>query len=129
MNSGLSPAKNFNVADEADLIFRDDPTVSNYSLASVDSGLLSAYAEIDRRKLRTYRLERIREQLRLNDYMGVLLADPLNIRYATDTNNLGLWVMHSPSRYVFVATEGPVILFDFTSSKHNSTHVETINEI
>ncbi|WP_062380224.1 M24 family metallopeptidase [Pseudomonas abietaniphila] len=129
MNSGLFNAKNLTVADESELIFRDDPSVSGYSLAGVDSGLLGAYAEIDRKKLRTYRLERIREQLRLNDYAGVLLADPVNIRYATDTNNLGLWVMHSPSRYVFVATEGPVILFDFTSSKHNSTHVETIDEI
>jgi len=129
MNSGLFSTKKFNVADEVDLIFRDDPSVSNYALASVDSGLLGAYAEIDRKKLREYRLGRIREQLRRNDYAGVLLADPLNIRYATDTNNLGLWVMHSPSRYVFVATDGPVILFDFTSSKHNSTHVETIDEI
>jgi Xaa-Pro aminopeptidase len=79
--------------------------------------------------LRRYRLKRIREQLRAQDYAGILLADPINIRYATDTNNLGLWVMHSPSRYVFVATDGPVVLFEFTSSRHNSEHVETIDEI
>ena len=34
-----------------------------------------------------------------------------------------------PSRYVYIATDGPVVLFDFTSSKHNSEHVETIDEI
>ena len=79
--------------------------------------------------MRAYRLARLRDQLRAHDYAGMLLADPLNIRYATDTNNLGLWVMHSPSRYVFVATDGPVILFDFTSSRHNSEGIESIDEI
>lgn len=50
MNSGLFNAKNLTVADESELIFRDDPSVSGYSLAGVDSGLLGAYAEIDRKK-------------------------------------------------------------------------------
>lgn len=37
--------------------------------------------------------------------------------------------MHSPSRYVFIATDGPVVLFDFSSSRHNSEHIETLDEI
>jgi len=111
------------------LQFRDDFSVTGHALAPVDSELLAAQAAIDRKALRRYRLARIREQLRAHDYGGILLADPINIRYATDTNNLGLWVMHSPSRYVFVPTEGPVVLFEFTSSRHNSEHVETIDEI
>ncbi|MNG75117.1 Xaa-Pro aminopeptidase [compost metagenome] len=111
------------------LQFRDDASVTGHALAPVDNQLLAAQAAIDRKALRRYRLERIRQQLRSHDYGGILLADPINIRYATDTNNLGLWVMHSPSRYVFVPTEGPVVLFEFTSSRHNSEHVETIDEI
>ncbi|WP_429578768.1 M24 family metallopeptidase [Paraburkholderia youngii] len=103
--------------------------VDGYQLASVDKLLIDEYERVDRKSLRAYRLDRLRQQLKKHDYAGMLLADPLNIRYATDTTNLGLWVMHSPSRYVFVATDGPVILFDFTSSKHNSAHVETIDEI
>jgi Xaa-Pro aminopeptidase len=98
-------------------------------VAFVDHSILKAYEDIDRPALRAYRLDRLRQQLRQHDFAGMLLCDPLNIRYATDTNNLGLWVMHSPSRYVFVPTEGPVVLFDFTSSKHNSEGIETIDEI
>jgi Xaa-Pro aminopeptidase len=100
-----------------------------HAVTPVDVRLLNEFDAIDRRALRAYRLERIRAQLRQHDYAGILLADPLNIRYATDTTNLGLWVMHSPSRYVFIATDGPVVLFEFTSSRHNSEGIETIDEI
>ncbi|PMS28826.1 M24 family metallopeptidase [Paraburkholderia rhynchosiae] len=103
--------------------------IEGYQIGTVDNSLIAEYVSVDRKGLRAYRLNRLREQLKKHDYAGMLLADPLNIRYATDTTNLGLWVMHSPSRYVFIATDGPVILFDFTSSKHNSTHVESIDEI
>jgi Xaa-Pro aminopeptidase len=114
---------------EHSLRFRDDAEVTAHRMAPVDAALLEAHAAIDRKALRRYRLERIRQQLREHDYAGILLADPINIRYATDTNNLGLWVMHSPSRYVFIATDGPMVLFEFSSSRHNSEHIETLDEI
>ena len=109
--------------------YRTDDAVLGYRAGAIDDSLIRAFEAIDRKTMRAYRLARLREQLRAHDYAGMLLADPLNIRYATDTNNLGLWVMHSPSRYVFVATDGPVILFDFTSSRHNSEGIESIDEI
>lgn len=118
-----------NAVSPSPLRYRSDASVTGHALPPVDHDLLAAHAAIDRPALRQYRLERIRQQLRGQDYAGVLLADPINIRYATDTNNLGLWVMHSPSRYVFVATDGPVVLFEFTSSRHNSEPIETIDEI
>ena len=55
--------------------------------------------------IRKYRLERVREQLRLRDYAGILLYDPLNVRYATDSTNMQVWVMHNAGRYVFIPTE------------------------
>lgn len=109
--------------------YRDDQAVTGHQIGPVDRSLIERYEGTDRRSLRAYRLERSRAQLRMHDYGGILLADPLNIRYATDTNNLGLWVMHSPSRYVYIATDGPVVLFDFGSSRHNSEGIETIDEI
>ncbi|MBV9521200.1 MAG: aminopeptidase P family protein, partial [Alphaproteobacteria bacterium] len=51
-----------------------------------------------------------------------------NIRYATGSRNLGIWTMHAPSRAAFVPTEGPVILYEFTSTKHVSEGLETIDE-
>ncbi len=79
--------------------------------------------------LREYRLERIREQLRKNDYAGILLFDPLNLRYATDSTNMQLWVTHNSARACFIATEGAVILFDFHNCQHLSAHLPLIDEI
>jgi len=124
-----APTQKFRLDDEVHLNYRADEAVRAHPLVPVDDSIIQAYAAIDRKALRAYRLARIREQLRQHDYAGILLADPLNIRYATDTLSLGVWVMHAPSRYVYTATDVPVVLLDFTSSKHNSEHVETIDEI
>jgi len=40
--------------------------------------------------MRAYRLERVRAELRRRDYAGILLYDPINIRYATDTRNMSM---------------------------------------
>ena len=48
--------------------------------------------------LRAYRLSRLQEQIRKHDCAGLLLFDPLNIRYATDTTNMQLWTTHNPAR-------------------------------
>ncbi len=79
--------------------------------------------------IRRYRLERLREQLRKHDYAGILLYDPLNTRYATDSTNMQLWVTHNAARYVFVATEGPVVIFEFAHCEHVNSHNPLITEI
>jgi Xaa-Pro aminopeptidase len=38
------------------------------------------------------------------------------------------WTMHDGGRYAFVAAEGPVVLFEFASSRHVSREVETVDE-
>ena len=78
--------------------------------------------------VRDYRLERIRQQLRERDAAGCLLYDPLNIRYATDTSNMQVWCMHNPVRYCFIATDGPVVLFDFHGCAHLSEDFERVAE-
>jgi len=83
----------------------------------------------DQPAMRRYRLERIRQQLASRDLAGALLYDPLNVRYATDSTNMQLWVAHNAVRYAFVATDGPVILWDFHHCEHLSHHVETIDEV
>jgi len=86
-------------------------------------------ARIDQRKLRAYRLERLRAELRKRDVAGCLLADPINIRYATGSRNMMVWTMHAPSRWAFVPTEGPVVLFEFESAQSANDGLETIAEI
>jgi Xaa-Pro aminopeptidase len=79
--------------------------------------------------MRRYRLDRIRAELRRRDYAGVLLYDPVNIRYATDSTNMQLWVAHNATRHCFVAAEGPVVLFDYFSCEHLSDHSGMVDEV
>ena len=78
---------------------------------------------------RRHRLMRIRAELAARDLVGVLVYDPLNVRYATDSTNMQLWCTHNAARYAFVATEGPVILWDYHGSEHLSAHLDQIDEI
>jgi Xaa-Pro aminopeptidase len=69
-------------------------------------------SNIDMEKLCQYRLGRVRHQLVRHDMAGCLLYDPINIRYATGSRNMSVYTMHAAERYAFIATDGPVILFD-----------------
>lgn len=86
-------------------------------------------ARIDQARMRAYRLARLRAELSKRDYMGCLLTDPMNIRYATGSRNMQIWTMHSPGRWAFVPTEGPVTLYEFMATKHVNDGIETIAEM
>jgi Xaa-Pro aminopeptidase len=70
-------------------------------------------------RVRHYRLERVRRELRKRRVPAIVLYDPVNIRYATDTSNMQIWTGRNPTRYVMVAADGPVVGFEF----HNCEHV------
>ncbi|MGF6878090.1 Xaa-Pro dipeptidase [Paraburkholderia sp. MM5477-R1] len=70
-------------------------------------------------RVRHYRLERVRRQLRKGRLPAIVMYDPVNIRYATDTSNMQIWTGRNPTRYVLVFADGPVIGFEF----HNCEHV------
>uniref|UniRef100_A0A8H7K4W7 Probable Xaa-Pro aminopeptidase P n=1 Tax=Bionectria ochroleuca TaxID=29856 RepID=A0A8H7K4W7_BIOOC len=78
--------------------------------------------------MREHRLQRIRDQLRDQDLGGILLCDPLNIRYATDTTNMQLWTTHNPARACFIAPSGYIVLWDFHNCGHLSAHLPLISE-
>jgi Xaa-Pro aminopeptidase len=100
-----------------------------WQVPPIDHALLTRIGEVDQARLRGWRLERLRAELRKRDYAGALLSDPINLRYATGARNMAIWTMHATGRYAFVATDGPVVLFEFSSSKHLSERLETIDEI
>ncbi len=79
--------------------------------------------------MREFRLRRLCEQLQKNDYGGIVLFDPLNIRYATDATNMQLWITHNPARACFVAASGYMVLFDFHSCDHLSEHLPLVREV
>ena len=93
------------------------------------AGLKDHEAQIDMVKLRAYRLSRVHAQLAERDYGGCVLFDPINVRYATGSRNMSIHCMHTPSRCVFIATNGGVVLFEYRKSEHLAVGLETIDEI
>ena len=79
--------------------------------------------------LREYRLSRLQDQIRKHDCAGLLLFDPLNIRYATDTTNMQLWIAHNAARACFVPPEGEMVLWDFHNCEHLSAHLPLVGEV
>lgn len=79
--------------------------------------------------IRAWRLARLRAELARRDYMGCLLYDPINIRYATDVANMQVWCLHNCTRYAFVPTEGPVVLFDYAQAMHLAASFPLVAEV
>jgi Xaa-Pro aminopeptidase len=86
-------------------------------------------AAIDQCAMRRYRLDRVRAELRARDLAGALLTDPVNIRYATGTRNMSLWTLRFPGRYALITTNGPVVMFEFSTCHHLSRDFETVDEV
>ena len=80
-------------------------------------------------RMREYRLARIVGQLQKRDLAGVLLFDPLNIRYASDTSNMQVWITHNHARACFVAASGYMVLWDFHNCEHLSAHLPLVKEV
>ncbi len=91
--------------------------------------LSAGLASPDMTKIREYRLQRVREKLKEFDCAGILLYDPVNIRYATDSTNMSIWTSHNAARYSLVMTDGPVIMFEFDAHEFLSNHNPLINEV
>ena len=91
--------------------------------------LTDTQASLDMARLRAYRLSRVREQLKSRDYAACLLVDPINIRYTTGSRNYSLFQSHTPGRYLFVAAEGPVVLFDAPACHETARGLGTITEL
>ena len=104
------------------------PVGDSRPVLPVDPAVLKRVGAVDEAKLRAGRLERLRAELSRLDVAGALLTEPINLRYASGSRNMAVWTMHDGGRYAFVAAEGPVVLFEFASSRHVSREVETVDE-
>ncbi len=85
---------------------------------------LLAYAEWEKaglslpnlERMRQYRLDRLVGQVVKNDMGGLLMFDPLNIRYATDSTNMQLWNTHNPFRATLVCADGYMVIWDYKNA-------------
>lgn len=80
-------------------------------------------------RMRRYRLERIRAELRARDYAAGLFCDAINVRYATGSRNMQVWTLRNPARYCFVAADGPTVMFEFGGCDHLVSELENLDEI
>ena len=70
-----------------------------------------AIGAIDERAIRVHRAERIRRELRRQEHEAVLVADPVNLRYA------------------LAFADGPTVLFDLAIGRHLSAGLESVSEV
>ncbi|RWP41688.1 MAG: aminopeptidase P family protein [Mesorhizobium sp.] len=83
---------------------------------------------IDADALRKGRLAKLRAWMREAGYGGVVLFDPYNQRYATGSRNMFGYFLRNSTRYFFIPTEGPIVLFEYPQSYHVSMVLDTIDE-
>lgn len=79
--------------------------------------------------MREFRWNRLTQALQQRDYGALLLFDPLNIRYATDTTNMQLWNAHNPFRAVLLCADGHMVIFDYKQAPFLATFNPLIAEI
>ena len=70
----------------------------------------------DLQAMRAYRHKRLVDAITARDYGALLVFDPLNIRYATDSTNMQLWNTHNPFRALIVCADGYMVMWDYKNA-------------
>ncbi|MDP5362842.1 MAG: M24 family metallopeptidase, partial [Paracoccaceae bacterium] len=66
--------------------------------------------------MRAFRHKRLTDAVNARAYGGILMFDPLNIRYATDSTNMQLWNTHNPFRACLVCADGYMVVWDYKNA-------------
>ena len=66
---------------------------------------------VDVRRLRRERIGRIQAELARANLGGLLLFDPINVRYAIGARNFETFLLHLKGRHALIPREGKPILF------------------
>ncbi len=80
-------------------------------------------------RMREFRWRRLTEALVARDYGGLLMFDPLNIRYTTDTTNMQLWNSHNPFRAVLLCTDGHMVIWDYKQAPFLTAFNPLVKEV
>lgn len=109
--------------------FKDDRKLTYLNSKGADKPLISPVSATVLDDARSYRLGRFRELIAQHDVAGLLLYDPINIRYAFDSSNMQVWTSHNPVRYAMILADGPAILWEFKGCEHLNDGLPGIDEI
>jgi Xaa-Pro aminopeptidase len=82
----------------------------------------------DLQRMREYRWKRLVQFINDRGYGGLLVFDPLNIRYATDSTNMQLWNTHNPFRALLICADGHMVLWDYKQSPFLSEFNPLVHE-
>jgi Xaa-Pro aminopeptidase len=66
--------------------------------------------------MRAFRHRRLTDAVNARDWGGILMFDPLNIRYATDSTNMQLWNTHNAFRACLVCADGYMVVWDYKNA-------------
>ncbi|TXH95736.1 MAG: aminopeptidase P family protein [Pseudorhodobacter sp.] len=80
-------------------------------------------------RMREYRWKRLVQGLVDRDYGGLLMFDPLNIRYATDTTNMQLWNTHNPFRACLLCADGHMVMWEYKNAPFLVTFNPLVKEL
>lgn len=79
--------------------------------------------------MRAYRHKRLVDAVNARAWAGILMFDPLNIRYATDSTNMQLWNTHNPFRACLVCADGHMVLWDYKNAPFLAEFNPLVNDI
>ncbi len=79
--------------------------------------------------MREFRWQRLVDAIVARGYGGLLMFDPMNIRYATDSTNMQLWNTHNPFRACLVCADGYMVLWDYKNSPFLADHNPLVREV
>lgn len=79
--------------------------------------------------MREFRWRRLVDGLVSRDIGGLLMFDPLNIRYATDTTNMQLWNSHNPFRACLLCADGHMVMWEYKQAPFLVTYNPLVKEL
>ena len=86
-------------------------------------------AEHDPPAISRVRLERLRRELANRGIGACLLFDPVNVRFATGSRNMQVFMLRNPARYAFIPVHGPIVMFEFQGAHHLAHAAPLIDEV
>ena len=75
-----------------------------------DLSRIRALPEIDFARLRAYRTERLKAEMRRHDVPVCIMVSPISLRYAIEYRNYAQFMAHIPSTYLFYPLDGEFLL-------------------
>lgn len=79
--------------------------------------------------MREHRWKRLIQHIVAREYGALLVFDPLNIRYATDTTNMQLWNTHNPFRALLLCADGYMVLWDYKNAPFLAGYNPLVREV